>query len=61
MTGDVGDNVAIKNDQKVTTEATVKTSMMNVKAGEGFRRHAKTLTVTGTAALTTENATVCDI
>jgi len=61
MTGDGADNVAIKNDQKVTMEATVKRIMMNAKAGKGIGKHAKTLVVTGKATLTTEGATVHDI
>jgi len=39
----------------------MKTIMANVKAGEGVSRHAKTWTVAGTATMTTENTTVCDI
>ena len=61
MSNDADDNVAIKNDQKVTMEATVKRIMMNAKAEKGVGKHAKISMVTGKATLTVEDATVYDI
>jgi len=45
----------------VAMNVTMKTIMTNVKAGYGVGRHAKTWMVAGTAVMTTENTTLCDI